>query len=63
MVGIYISVWVRKSLLVHVRGVQVTSIGTGFAGYLGNKGKSRSEGSGVAVRAKARAKASANLYL
>ncbi|KAK9792500.1 hypothetical protein WJX73_010349 [Symbiochloris irregularis] len=38
MVGIYLSVWVRRSLLQHIRGVQVTSIGTGVLGYLGNKG-------------------------
>ena len=38
MVGVYLSVWVRKSLLHAVRGVQVTSVGTGVMGYLGNKG-------------------------
>lgn len=38
MVGIYLSVWVRRSLLLHIRGVQVTCIGTGGFGYLGNKG-------------------------
>ncbi len=40
MVGVYLSVWVRKSLLHAVRGVQVTSVGTGIMGYLGNKGAS-----------------------
>jgi len=38
MVGVYLSVWVRRGVLPHVRGVQVTSIGTGMMGYLGNKG-------------------------
>jgi len=38
MVGIYLSVWVRKSLLPHVKGVQATQVATGFGGYLGNKG-------------------------
>ena len=38
MVGIYLSVWVRRGLLPKVRGVQVMSIGTGLLGYLGNKG-------------------------
>ena len=38
MVGVYVSLWVRRALLKHIRGVQVTSIGTGVMGYLGNKG-------------------------
>ncbi|PNH04307.1 Type I inositol 1,4,5-trisphosphate 5-phosphatase 2, partial [Tetrabaena socialis] len=38
LVGIYLSVWVRRSLLSAVHGVQVTTIATGFGGYLGNKG-------------------------
>ena len=38
MVGVYLSVWVRRPLLQHLRGVQVTSIGTGVLGLLGNKG-------------------------
>lgn len=38
MVGVYLSVWVRRGILPHVRGVQVTSVGTGMMGYLGNKG-------------------------
>ena len=39
MVGVYLSVWVRRGILPHVRGVQVTSVGTGMMGYLGNKGR------------------------
>ena len=40
MVGVYLSVWVRRGILQHVRGVQVTYVGTGMMGYLGNKGQS-----------------------
>ncbi|KAG2429809.1 hypothetical protein HXX76_010593 [Chlamydomonas incerta] len=38
LVGVYLSVWVRRSLLAAVHGVQVTTVATGFGGYLGNKG-------------------------
>ena len=38
MVGVYLSLWVRRRLLPAVRGVQVTAVGTGVLGYLGNKG-------------------------
>lgn len=38
MVGLYLSIWVTKSLLLHIRGLQVASVGTGVMGYLGNKG-------------------------
>ncbi len=38
MVGVYLSIWVRRAILPHVHGIQVTSIGTGVLGYLGNKG-------------------------
>ena len=33
------SVWVRASLLPHIKGVQATDVATGFGGYLGNKGE------------------------
>lgn len=39
MVGVYLSIWVRRPMLQHIRGVQVTCIGTGVLGYLGNKGR------------------------
>lgn len=39
MVGVYLSVWVKRGLLPHIRGVQATTVGTGIMGYLGNKGK------------------------
>eukprot|EP00887_Chlorella_sp_A99_P001580 scaffold8.g1580.t1 len=32
------SVWVRRALLPHIRGVQALSVGTGMLGMLGNKG-------------------------
>ncbi|GIL84933.1 hypothetical protein Vretifemale_13525 [Volvox reticuliferus] len=38
LVGVYLSVWVRRKLLPEIRGVQVTTVATGFGGYLGNKG-------------------------
>ncbi|KAL6758898.1 Endonuclease/exonuclease/phosphatase [Haematococcus lacustris] len=38
LVGTYLSVWVSRALLPHVRGVQSCSVATGFGGYLGNKG-------------------------
>ncbi len=38
MVGVYLSVWARRRLLPALRGVQVTAVGTGVMGYMGNKG-------------------------
>lgn len=38
MVGIYISIWVRKRLRRHISNVKVTPIGIGLMGYMGNKG-------------------------
>lgn len=40
LVGVYLSVWARTSLLQSgaVRGATVTSVSTGFGGYIGNKG-------------------------
>ncbi|KAL6770923.1 hypothetical protein ACKKBF_B33235 [Auxenochlorella protothecoides x Auxenochlorella symbiontica] len=38
LVGIYLSIWVRASLLPHVHGIQILSVATGMMGYLGNKG-------------------------
>ncbi|CAO2838449.1 unnamed protein product [Amaranthus hypochondriacus] len=38
MVGIFLTVWVRKDLREHVRNVKVSCIGRGLMGYLGNKG-------------------------
>ncbi|GMH08454.1 hypothetical protein Nepgr_010294 [Nepenthes gracilis] len=38
MVGIFLTVWVRKDLRDHVRNVKVSCVGRGLMGYLGNKG-------------------------
>lgn len=38
LVGVYLTVWVKRSFLPHIRGVQSTNVATGFGGYLGNKG-------------------------
>ncbi|KAK5804724.1 type I inositol polyphosphate 5-phosphatase 2-like [Gossypium arboreum] len=38
MVGIYVSVWVRKRLRKHVNNLKVSPVGVGLMGYMGNKG-------------------------
>ncbi|XP_021852953.2 type I inositol polyphosphate 5-phosphatase 2 [Spinacia oleracea] len=38
MVGIYVSVWVRKKLRRHISNLKVLPVGVGFMGYMGNKG-------------------------
>ncbi|PPE02665.1 hypothetical protein GOBAR_DD00364 [Gossypium barbadense] len=37
MVGIYISIWVRKRLRRHVNNLKVSPVGVGLMGYMGNK--------------------------
>ena len=37
MVGIYISVWVRKKLRRHITYLKVSPVGVGLMGYMGNK--------------------------
>jgi len=37
MVGIYVSVWVRKSLRRHINNLKVSLVGVGLMGYMGNK--------------------------
>lgn len=37
MVGIYISVWVRKRLRGHINNLKVSPVGVGLMGYMGNK--------------------------
>lgn len=37
MVGIYVSVWVRKRLRRHVNNLKVSPVGVGLMGYMGNK--------------------------
>ncbi|XP_019706955.1 type I inositol polyphosphate 5-phosphatase 1 isoform X1 [Elaeis guineensis] len=38
MVGIYISIWVRRSLRKHIQNLKVSTVGVGVMGYIGNKG-------------------------
>lgn len=38
MVGIYISVWVRKKLRRHINNLKVSPVGVGLMGFMGNKG-------------------------
>ncbi|XP_039058582.1 type I inositol polyphosphate 5-phosphatase 2-like isoform X1 [Hibiscus syriacus] len=38
MVGIYISIWVRKRLRRHINNLKVSPVGIGLMGYMGNKG-------------------------
>ncbi|XP_023552579.1 type I inositol polyphosphate 5-phosphatase 2 [Cucurbita pepo subsp. pepo] len=38
MVGIYVSIWVRKRLRRHVNNLKVSPVGVGLMGYMGNKG-------------------------
>ncbi|KAL9231213.1 hypothetical protein vseg_006468 [Gypsophila vaccaria] len=38
MVGIYISVWVRRRLRRHISNLKVSPVGVGLMGYMGNKG-------------------------
>ncbi|KAL9242710.1 hypothetical protein vseg_016685 [Gypsophila vaccaria] len=38
MVGIYISVWVRRKLRRHISNLKVSPVGVGLMGYMGNKG-------------------------
>lgn len=37
MVGIYVSVWVRKSFRRHINNLKVSPVGVGLMGYMGNK--------------------------
>ncbi|PIA47859.1 hypothetical protein AQUCO_01400447v1 [Aquilegia coerulea] len=38
MVGVFLSVWVRRSLRKHVDNLKVSTVGVGVMGYIGNKG-------------------------
>ncbi|GLT91186.1 hypothetical protein SLE2022_090860 [Rubroshorea leprosula] len=38
MIGIYISVWVRKRLRRHINNLKISPVGVGLMGYMGNKG-------------------------
>eukprot|EP01025_Chloroclados_australasicus_P045491 TRINITY_DN497_c1_g1_i4.p1 TRINITY_DN497_c1_g1~~TRINITY_DN497_c1_g1_i4.p1 ORF type:complete len:773 (-),score=124.62 TRINITY_DN497_c1_g1_i4:468-2615(-) len=38
MVGVYLSIWVKKQIVDKIRGIQTMNVATGVFGYLGNKG-------------------------
>uniref|UniRef100_A0A7N0RCN7 Inositol polyphosphate-related phosphatase domain-containing protein n=1 Tax=Kalanchoe fedtschenkoi TaxID=63787 RepID=A0A7N0RCN7_KALFE len=38
MVGIYVSVWARRGLRKHINNIEVSPVGVGLMGYMGNKG-------------------------
>ncbi|XP_064985618.1 type I inositol polyphosphate 5-phosphatase 1-like isoform X2 [Musa acuminata AAA Group] len=38
MVGIYLSIWVRRSVRNHIQNLKVSTVGVGVMGYIGNKG-------------------------
>ncbi|KAL8141799.1 hypothetical protein V2J09_014831 [Rumex salicifolius] len=38
MVGIYVSIWVRRKLRGHITNLKVSPVGVGLMGYMGNKG-------------------------
>lgn len=38
MVGIYVSIWVRRKLRQHINNLKVSPVGVGLMGYMGNKG-------------------------
>ncbi|CAN1268083.1 Type IV inositol polyphosphate 5-phosphatase 3, partial [Linum perenne] len=38
MVGIFVTVWIRRSLRKHIQNVKVSTVGVGVMGYIGNKG-------------------------
>ncbi|PUZ65021.1 hypothetical protein GQ55_3G189900 [Panicum hallii var. hallii] len=38
MVGVFLSVWVRRSLQKHIHNVRVSIVGVGTRGFIGNKG-------------------------
>ncbi|XWS15312.1 hypothetical protein CRYUN_Cryun35bG0085000 [Craigia yunnanensis] len=38
MVGIFLTIWVRRSLRRHIHNLKVSAVGVGVMGYIGNKG-------------------------
>ncbi|CAI9787087.1 unnamed protein product [Fraxinus pennsylvanica] len=38
MVGIFLTIWVRRSMRRHIQNLNVSSVGVGAMGYIGNKG-------------------------
>ncbi|KAL6984255.1 Type I inositol 1,4,5-trisphosphate 5-phosphatase [Sarracenia purpurea var. burkii] len=43
MVGIFLTIWVRRSLRRHIQHLKVSTVGVGVMGYIGNKVRSFSE--------------------
>jgi hypothetical protein len=41
MVGIFLSIWVRRSLRKHVQNLRVSTVGVGAMGYIGNKASAK----------------------
>lgn len=41
MVGIFLSIWVRRSLRKHIKNLRVSTVGVGAIGYIGNKASAR----------------------
>ena len=37
MVGVFLTIWVRRSLRKHIQNVHVSTVGVGVMGYIGNK--------------------------
>lgn len=37
MVGVYLTVWVRRSLRKHIQNLNVDTVGVGVMGFIGNK--------------------------
>ncbi|KAG2320466.1 hypothetical protein Bca52824_013679 [Brassica carinata] len=38
MVGVFLTIWVRRSLRKHISNLSVSTVGVGIMGYIGNKG-------------------------
>ncbi|KAL2894459.1 Type IV inositol polyphosphate 5-phosphatase 3 [Bienertia sinuspersici] len=38
MIGIFLTIWVRKDLRKHIQNLKVSTVGVGALGYIGNKG-------------------------
>ncbi|XP_010534125.1 PREDICTED: type IV inositol polyphosphate 5-phosphatase 3 [Tarenaya hassleriana] len=38
MVGLFLTIWVKRSLRKHIQNVRVSTVGVGVMGYIGNKG-------------------------
>ncbi|KAL5975506.1 Type I inositol 1,4,5-trisphosphate 5-phosphatase [Asimina triloba] len=52
MVGIFLSIWVRRSLRKHIQNLKVCTVGVGVMGYIGNKGRKKGMNSGEMLMSK-----------